>query len=299
MDYVLGIDGGGTKTDVVCMDLSEHVVSRRRFSSFNINVIGAKGLEQRMKEIADWAFKQGKCLAVCIGAAGYSNFLMKEIIQQFMMDRNIALWTLLGDDTISWYGALHGEAGVILESGTGSFCYGRNKEGEIFRAGGWGHRIGDEGSGYALGRDLLHVVSHWYDGYGTAENLAKAIKEKASLCSRQEILAYVYGKDESKIADLASIVLEMAFLGDKEAEKIVEKNVQDLCQLVEAVYDKLNMTKEPVVLMGGILENESYYDEKIRQELHKQLPSISFRHAIESPDVGAAWLALELVKKRE
>lgn len=239
VDFVAGIDGGGTKTRVLCWNMDGKKVSSRQFGAFNLNSIGKKAFESLLDRIGLYLSSIGTCKALCIGAAGISNKSMGKLIAAHLKRFGIRNWKLVGDHEIAMCGALDGKGGIGLIAGTGSICFGKGADGSFERAGGWGHLIGDEGSGYGLGRDALAAVAKAYDGYGEPTLLQKLLAEDMNLESRTQIISYVYSRDKSAVAAIAPIVEKACSLGDKVAQDIVEKNASSLVQMVEAVSCKL------------------------------------------------------------
>lgn len=205
MKIVAGIDGGGTKTKVICQDLQGQTIAEEKFGAFNLNSIGEEGFTALMKQICEFLQNKGECVSLCIGAAGVSNPQMRGLVEQAMNQAGIEKWELVGDHEIALWGALEGNPGVSLVAGTGSICCGRNAEGDSIRAGGWGHLIGDEGSGYAIGRDVIKAVAHFWDGYGEPTSLAKLLAEQLQLDDRQKVITYVYKNDKSYVAQASRL----------------------------------------------------------------------------------------------
>ena len=82
--------------------------------------------------------------------------------------------------------------GIALISGTGSIVFGRSPHGEMARAGGWGHILGDEGSGYAIGVEALRAVMRAFDGRGPATALTDAVLLHWSLKTPPDLVGRVY-----------------------------------------------------------------------------------------------------------
>ena len=161
MRIIAGVDGGGTKTKLICKSLDgndEHVFG---YGPFNINAIGEFSFRSLLSRIVDDIVRIGECEALCLGAAGVSNSNMCDIVSDVVGSSRIARWSLVGDDVIAMEGALDGGPGIIVISGTGSIVLGRDSEGNKIRMGGWGHLIGDEGSGYGLEhKDLIGLANY-------------------------------------------------------------------------------------------------------------------------------------------
>lgn len=269
---VAGIDGGGTKTRVVCCDLQGKQMAAREYGSFNLNSIGEEAFRNLIAEITTFLKATGDCTALCIGAAGVSNPHMGELIAQAMETAGITRWKLVGDQEIALWGALEGSSGVSVVAGTGSICCGRNEAGDYITVGGWGHLIGDEGSGYAIGRDVLKAVTHYWDGYGEETSLVKAVIDTLHLEDRQQMIAYVYENSKSSVAKAARIAEQEAASGDAVAKKILLKNAGDLAKLVKAVTVQLSMQQGEIALLGGLLENDTIYRKNLVKEIQNTNP---------------------------
>ena len=294
--YVAGVDGGGTKSALACLNPDGTLLSRLTLGPFNLNSIGEEGFSAILKEITAFLREQGRCEAICIGAAGSSNPEMRKLVSQAMQAAEIPCWELVGDCETALYGALVGAPGCALVAGTGSVCFGRNAEGKTARAGGWGHLLGDEGSGYALGRDALTAVARWHDGYGESTGLTEALAKKKNLRTREEMIAYVYGGDKSRIAALAPLVEAQAAAGDPVSCRILEENAAALVRLVEAVTHHLHITDREVALLGGLLTSDTGLRRAFRDQLGRVEPALRCVAPKEPPEIGAALMALELVK---
>ncbi len=257
MKFIAGIDGGGTKTRVCCRDVQGQTLSEKTFGAFNFNSIGAERFAALLTEITAYLQSVGICAALCIGTAGISNETMSAMIDKALDQAGITRRKLVGDHVIALHGALDGQPGIALIAGTGSICFGISPEGEEVRSGGWGHLIGDEGSGYALGRDALSAVAHAWDGYGTPTLLTGLLAETYGLDSQSKIVSYVYAGDKSRVAALSRLVEQAAAAGDEVALSIIQANGEKLAQQAEAVYRRLHIREAPLAMLGGMLENKT------------------------------------------
>ena len=290
--FAAGIDGGGTKTTLICRDLSGETISEKHFGAFNLNGIGEKRFEELLAEITSYLCTLGSCQSVCIGAAGSSNPLMRRIAAAAFQNAGITRWKLAGDYEIALHGALAGDAGVCLIAGTGSICCGRDRKGSILRLGGWGHLIGDSGSAYALGRDAFAAAARQMDGLEPETGLTRKIMEAFQLKCREELIAYVYQGGKSQIA-IAAKQVEQAFLdGDTFAGEILEKNVRSLIELTVATAGQLSLQDVPVALMGGVLAHESVMRRLFINKLAAVRPDLQCIHPRQDAAAGAVLLAL-------
>lgn len=295
MKFAAGIDGGGTKTTLVCWTLDGALLQTKVFGPFNLNSIGAEAFTRLMDEITAFLNTLGECCALCIGAAGYSRQNMRSLVAGAMERAGIPNWHLVGDHVIALWGALEGKPGCVLIAGTGSICLGRSSDGNTARAGGWGHLIGDEGSGYALGRDALAAVARSLDGNGEDTILTRLISEKMHLTTREEIISYVYGGDKSQVADIAPLVEEAAASGDKAANSILRKNAAALAELVSAVAKTLALTQGELAMLGGLLEHETILRCLFIEEVGRLLPGMTCITPRHPASVGAVMMALSML----
>lgn len=175
MPYCVGIDGGGTKTAVE-LRWSDHSSNARAvFGPLNCNSdrpAAAKTLADTMAWLAAQPGGLTGCGALCIGSAGISNPDAYHFLENTVRAGGYrGPLQIVGDQVTALAGALGTPVGTVLIAGTGSICYARTADGHERRSGGWGHLIDDEGSAYALGRDILRAVVRAADGRAPATAL--------------------------------------------------------------------------------------------------------------------------------
>ena len=295
MDFIAGIDGGGTKTQVCCRDLQGNEISTKWFGPFNMNSIGPEKFRQLMQDITAYLNELGSCRAVCMGSAGISNTQMVDIVSETMAQAGISNWKLVGDQMIALHGALDGQPGISLIAGTGSICFGRGADGTQARSGGWGHLIGDEGSGYALGRDAVQAVARAWDGCGPETLLTGLLAERFGLDTQPGIISYVYGADKSRLAALSRLVEEAAARKDPVALEIIRSNARQLAGLVAAVGRRLGLEAPKVAMLGGMLENDTLLRAEFVRTMAEQNPHYTCIAPIHNACTGAVMMAEEMI----
>ena len=292
MRFAAGVDGGGTRTTVECRTMEGAALCRKVFGPFNLNSVGEERFTALLEEIAAFLGKTGECAALCIGAAGVSNPRVRELTARVM--DGLCPWRLAGDHEIALHGAHSGGPGLALIAGTGSICCGKNERGEAVRAGGWGHLIDDGGSGYALGRDLLSAVVRQWDGRGEETVLTRLLLARLEIETPQELVAYVYGGDKSRVASLAPLAGQAAAQGDRTALDIYARNGAELGELVLAAAKRLGMETGEVALLGGLLTGDGRLREALTAWLAERAPGLRCIEPRQDAAAGAAMLALEL-----
>lgn len=293
-DFVCGLDGGGTKTSAICCTLQGKEISRRVFGPFNLNSIGIQAFEEVLNDLITFLNETGNCRALCIGAAGITNSHISECVKG-VLDKTGIPYCLMGDFEIAHTGALDGKEGIILIAGTGSVCYGKNRDGRAAMAGGWGHLIGDAGSGYGIGRDALSAVARLYDGYGEPTVLKDMLAGEYGLDTPEKIVSYVYSYDKSAIAALSRLVDKAFSKGDSVATQIIRSNAESLAQIVKAVASRLGFSSCDVALLGGLMENKTPLKEELKRLMAEDAPCLHCISPLHSAAEGAVLEALSLL----
>ncbi|OCN00573.1 ATPase [Clostridium sp. W14A] len=297
--YVVGMDGGGTKTAVSVCDLS--ATERERFSSGGINYNGTdeRNVEKSMREIflrLEQSRGLSNCRAVCLGAAGIGNpevgGRLEKLIQSCGYHGPLCI---TGDQQTALFGAMGELCGVILIAGTGSVCYGRNLEGREHRTGGCGHVIDDGGSGYAIGRDILSAVVRAGDGREKPTVLSGMLASRNGLKTSDEIVRFVYDKNTGKreIAALAKLLPEACAQGDGTALAIADRCVTELFLLAVPVLEQLGFQKGSLAFSGSILQKNLFIREGLLKKLTEEYPGLECVIPARDAAYGAAMMALQ------
>jgi N-acetylglucosamine kinase-like BadF-type ATPase len=187
--------------------------------------------------------------------------------------------------------------GVLVMAGTGSFCKGRNKSGQEQYSGGWGPLIGDEGSGYDIGREALIAVARASDGRVRPTALAEALLSELRIEGLSELRRLLYRPPlkRSKIAALARPVSEAAANGDETAKEILGRAGVKLASLCAPVVRSLfpDGARFPVILSGGILRGEPLVAATAAAEIRKIHAGAEISVSALEPLAGTIIIGLE------
>ena len=294
--YVIGIDGGGTKTRMAVCAPDGTLLRQETLGAFNLSAIGEDGFRRRTEEILALCGDMRGCGAICVGGAGVSGAAAGEILRAELAAHGFAGKLLLcGDHEIALAGAMQ-TPGCVLIAGTGSVCYGKNAAGETFRCGGGGHIIDDPGSGYTLGRDALAAALRTEDGRLSENALHAAVMDAVGGHDIQGIFDFVYfsRRGKSDIAALAPLVLRCAEQGDAVSLAILRRGAAELARLVSAVTGRLGLDKKsPCALAGGLLAENNIYRRTVCEALAPFCRPAKPEHGAL---FGAVQLALAAVK---
>ena len=300
MKYAVGMDGGGTKTEVVIADERGNFV--HSFTSGAINYNGTdeesvrRNFQEMMDQIAHTIGGLHRCQCICIGAAGVSNPAVAERIRSVVKECGYMGDILItGDHETALYGA-HGKPdGIILIAGTGSVCFGRNASGETHRTGGFGYLIDGEGSGYSIGRDLLSAVVRASDGRIPPTVITELVYDRLRIDSVAKIIRFVYDKHTNKkdIAALAPILTEACLKGDQEALRIAAKSAKALAELAGPVLNRLSMQDGDIAMAGSVLLKNAYIQDEFVSIMKAAYPEVRCITPKQSAAAGAVMMALE------
>lgn len=293
--YLLGIDGGGTKTKIYLSDFNSKIILNAEFSGSNYL---AKGLNNTAKVISDiFKFIDNNNIeinqieGICFGAAGAGRDKDKNLLKNIFISLGYKGPIFVYDDAyISLVGAHGKEKGAITISGTGSIALAVDDNKNVYRVGGWGHIIGDEGSGYYIGKLALNAIFRAYDGRCNSTELANSILEYLKLNSIEDLLYYIHENsiDKSRIAKLAEIVIKCALGNDYISERIIENAIDELIFMTSTIRRKVKNDID-ISYSGGLFKNEYFkglFIEKINKLYDLNIIAPKF-----DPGLGALILA--------
>lgn len=294
---VLGIDAGGTKTVCQVADASGLVLAESRGPGANLQNAGELQVEKVLHEVIQAATLQADAwpTSACIGMAGVDRpedaAVVRGILSRLVPRCPVVV---VNDALIALEAGAPGAAGVVVIAGTGSIAYGRDTFGRAARAGGWGYVLGDEGSGYWLGRQALRAVLRAFDGRGPATSLTDRVLAHYEVSRPQDLVREIYyGRFKpSTVAACASLVEEVANEGDLWAQSLIETGAKELSLAARAVCDRLSLPDGPVILAGGIFKAVPRLRAGMVSALTTHRPGIVVRALTHEPAAGAVSLAL-------
>jgi N-acetylglucosamine kinase-like BadF-type ATPase len=297
------LDAGGTKT--VCLLADEHgtVLASSRGPGANLQAQGELEVEKVLHDVMEAALADHAVLpaVICLGIAGVDRPDDAAIVRGIMRRIGYKARTLIVNDALVALtaGADKG-AGIVVICGTGSICYGRDEAGRAARSGGWGYILGDEGSGYWIGRRALAAVMRAADGRGPATALTEHVLRSFGVDRLSELVQEVHFRDprRHRVAGLGAAVQAAVDAGDPVAREIVEAAAGELVIAAASVAERLQLRGAvfPFVLAGGIFRAVS----AVRERVIRGLPDVAPRsHPVlltVEPAIGAVRLALAEVQ---
>ena len=300
---VLGIDAGGTKTVCHLADEQARTIVETRGPGANLQASGELEVEKVLHQVIDQALAGSGAspAAICLGMAGVDRPRDAEVIRGILQRIGYrAQPFVVNDALIALEAGVPGGAGIVVVAGTGSIAYGRDAHGRAARAGGWGHVLGDEGSGYWIGRQAMRAVVRAADGRGRTTALTPRVFAHYQVDRAEDLVWEIYrgGLKPTAIAALAAEVGAAASEGDELATQIIDAASAELAGAAVSVARQLSLDRCPVVLAGGVLRGLAPLRARLLTNLAKVLPNADARVLDVEPAHGAALLALALAAGR-
>jgi N-acetylglucosamine kinase len=300
MAHVLGIDAGGTKTVCLLADERGEILSCARGSGANLQAVGELQVEKVLHEVMEQAIGDRDIVpaAICLGIAGVDRPDDHAVVRGIMRRIGFkARVVIVNDALVALEAGAPGQPGVVIISGTGSIAYGRNAAGEAARSGGWGYVLGDEGSGYWIGRAALRAVLRAADYRGQRTLLTQLLLDRFGVSQPQALLHEVYYNQltPAAIGTLASCVQTAFGEGDQAAIGILRGAADELEGAALSVARRLDLSNEAFmfVLSGGIFRAVPWLEQELARRLPVAAPKSVTRLLDREPAEGAVRLAVQ------
>jgi N-acetylglucosamine kinase-like BadF-type ATPase len=297
--YVLGIDAGGTKTVCFLADAQGTIIAEARDGGANLQAHGELQVEKVLHHVMDTALGDLdiRPAAICLGIAGVDRPQDADAVRGILRRIGSKARTLVVNDALVALVAGAGDtSGVVIISGTGSIAYGRNLAGRAARAGGWGYLLGDEGSGFWIGRRALSAVVRAADGRGPATELTERVMSHLKLVRPSDLIHETYYRDLKRdaIAGLSPLVADAREAGDAVASEILAQAARELTAAASSVVSRLGMRGEvfPTILAGGIFTGIPWLANEVMRLLLEVAPRSQAGVLGVEPAMGAVRLAI-------
>jgi glucosamine kinase len=282
VSLALGLDIGGSTTRArLCED--GRLVAEAAAGSASLTAVGPDVASAALAEVLA-ALDRPRVDAVVAGAAGGDTEpereRMRELLRALLPEARVDVV----HDARLVLAAAAVDVGIVVIAGTGSIAFGVGRDGEEARAGGWGHLLGDEGSGYWLVRTAVRRVLAGWDRGEAPTALTRRLLALTGAAEPLELPAHLHRQREpAHWAGFSRDVL------DAEPD-LAREAAAALAEQVRTVAARLGLAG-PVVLAGGLLLGEP----SVEQALRQALPGTDLLRATEAPVAGAVRLAVRLL----
>ena len=271
MKYIIGVDGGGTKTEIVVCDLQGEVVARKTGGSSNPNDIGNDNM---LKVVGDLIGKvlpsDCDCIDIGLGISGIFTAGSEDLLFSYLKSHfSVIDKTKIYSDKDSAMNCAYDGDGCIVIIGTGSVGIVK-KDGKIKDIGGGGYLVDNALSGFDLGREVLNAVLCANDGMGEYTILTDLFNDKTGENIRKH-LKIVYQKGKAYVATFAPLVFSALEKNDKVADTIMRKCVSGFERLLLAVYNAWEKEKCEITFFGGLAEKIEIFKRFLTAETKEKI----------------------------
>lgn len=295
----LGVEGGGTRT--VALYHGGGVVRRWEGGPANLRLLTDAQLAKLFRALAA---RFPRADAIAIGLAGARTEADRERIRQLAakwwpgipchatndLETGLAAQPFAEAD-----GRKQTVARILVISGTGSCCYGRSARGKEVRIGGWGHLLGDHGSGYEIGMNAMRRVISTYEHSRQWPRLGAAILRRLQMNEPEDLIDWARQAAKDEVAALALEVFRVAANQDRIALGIIDTAADRLALDATVCARQLGAarTGAEFVLSGGVLLKQSLFAERVTRKIKTALPGAK----VALLQRESAWGALELAAR--
>ncbi|MET0872408.1 MAG: BadF/BadG/BcrA/BcrD ATPase family protein [Paeniglutamicibacter terrestris] len=259
---LVGLDIGGTKTHAMRWS-GETKLAEAKSGSANVQNVSVETAKANIAEVFA-ALGAGHIDRVVAGAGGIDTESDAEFLRSMIASHAPGAEILVVHDTRLILAAGHASTGMAVILGTGSAAWGVNAEGKEGRAGGWGYLLGDEASGYWMGREAVrHTLREFNRGQVPGE-LGRRVLDANNVESPDELIALFHGDTDRRYwAQQSPLVFEALQAGDSDSAVIVGEAVRHVCRMLGDLSALLE-TNGPVIIGGGVGTHQPVFQEKLR-----------------------------------
>lgn len=304
--FFLAVDGGGTKTDVLCAD-ENGVIRGEGISgptSLTATNVGAASfnLREGIRQAVEALPKEAQLASLAMGLAGMDTPSEEEkarkIFQDAIKDFHIERFILVNDTIIGLESDTDSPNALVLIAGTGSSCWGRNEAKQTAKASGYDYLLTDQGSGYWIGRQVLRAAVASFDHTGPKTMLEDLVCKQYQIKSIAQLKDHVYNPSLSKteVAESSPLCTQAFEADDEVAIQIFNEAIDELYKMAEAVINRLHFSDKPadLVLVGSITQIPYVY-EHLTKRLNNHYSELTIKAPEKPPVYGALKLAMREV----
>jgi N-acetylglucosamine kinase-like BadF-type ATPase len=293
--YVIGVDGGATKTVALIGTENGRILGRGESGSSNYHNIGAMAagaaIRLAVKRARQQAEIRSKAQVAVVALAAIDSPRDKATVLRLIKSTRIARTSLVVHDSLAaLQAATDGKPGIIVISGTGCVAAGLNEAGQYARAGGWGYLIDDEGSAYDIGAKALRSAFRMLDGRSPKTKLTPALTRRFRVKTLEDALGPIYsgrfGVDA--IAGLTPLISKLAD-SDRVCRSVLNDAGVSLAGLASAVAKRLKMNQDTfsLSLVGGTFKAGRHLLQPFRARIRKECPRAKIEIMKIEPALGA------------
>jgi N-acetylglucosamine kinase-like BadF-type ATPase len=290
MQYIIGIDAGGTKTTATAYSLEGEALQEEVTGFGNVTVDFEKGMANIQQAIDKIVEKQGPDYElICLGCAGIETGDKKAQANEHLKSVYGDKIYVTNDAMLALYAALKGEDGALVIAGTGSIGYLKQGD-EVKRFGGWGHLINDDGSGYSIVMKAIRYICYSFDTNNSETLLKKCVFEQLGITELRELVNFVYQSEKGKVAALMPAITKAADMGDFQAQSILCWAGERLAYLAIGLAKQYHVRKLKIAVSGSVIRKIDAVRQSFFDTLNSELSGYRIFDQDFNPTLGAYYI---------
>lgn len=297
MKYIIGVDGGGTKTEAIAYNMEGKEICKAAtgYGSLIIDKKTAVNNIIQAIEICVNILKENELIGIYLGLAGIEAGENKKIVEKAVKSKFNTHIEVYNDAELAFYALLKGEEGILTISGTGSIALGISKDKKII-SGGWGHLLGDEGSGYSLAINAYKRMIYEEELGLEKSKLTKTILKELSIQNVQDIKGIVYYSTKDEIASIIPTIVKLAEEQEENALRILKEAGIEIALMVHRLWKKIKLQGTiKVALKGSIITKIKFVREAFNAHLLNLIENVEIIDEDVSSCKGAYYLAKQKI----
>ncbi|MBL9173743.1 MAG: N-acetylmuramic acid 6-phosphate etherase [Verrucomicrobiales bacterium] len=300
---LLGIECGGTRTVALAATTGGSLQLRKEAGPANLRLLDDRKLEGLFRSLAS---QLPSPAAIGVGMAGVRDRKDCARVEGVLSRVWPGVPHRVDHDLESALAAAEPDPGrkprspapdarVIILSGTGSCCYGRNRRGQTAKVGGWGHLLGDRGSAYDIAFRALREAAHEFDHFQTWSRFGQQVLRALSLNEPNALIAWLQSAGKTEVAALAPEVFSAASLGDRGARRVLAETARILAEDALACARHLHPRGGTVefALAGSVLLRQKGLAAAVARRIRSERPGSTIRPLPRESVWGAVAMARE------
>ena len=298
MKYYLGIDGGGTKTTAAVSNEKGNILLKKVGKTINFYSVGMDTARKNLLSVVEDIYKEiGEVVfeSVFVGCSALDSEADAQTLTSLCGEIKADRIKMDSDLYVALKSVENAVCPCVAICGTGSMAIGEDADGKVRFKGGWGHIIGDEGSGYAIAVNALKCCCIFSDS-GEESPLLESAKEYFGVSDFRAAIDKIYSPGTTKdvLASFAAKVQKTAEEGDVFARSII---VNEAHNFARTVFSLLSEIEECTVLAlyGGVFQHNELFRETFSEDVNEIYPELEIRLLDIPPEEGALKIARSLV----
>lgn len=298
MKYYLGIDGGGTKTTAAVSDEKGNILLKKVGKTINFYSVGMDKARENLLSVIEDIYKEiGEITfeSVFVGCSALDSEADTETLKSLCGGIKAEKVKMDSDLYVALKSVENAKCPCVAICGTGSMVIGEDESGNVKFKGGWGHIIGDEGSGYAIAVNALKCCCIFCDS-GEESPLLESAKEYFGVSDFRAAIDKIYSPDTTKdvLAGFAANVQKIAEEGDVFAESIIVNEAHNFARTVFSLLTEIEECSV-LALYGGVFQHNELFREAFKEDISEIYPELEIRLLNIPPEEGALKIARSLV----